>query len=197
MLPLAVREDRNRDIVKKTIQIAAGVGGSVVAVALAATICFGGSGRFGVKAFGKKAPAAVPASNAVPASIRWTSFQEAMHEAKVTGKPVMVDFSATWCGYCKMLDRQTYADPRVIHALTGWIAARVDVDKQPELAEKYGATSLPSVLFFHSNGQPAAGFQGFVEPNDMLAVLPRALALVSKSTPHAPAHKPASQGQAS
>jgi thiol:disulfide interchange protein len=120
-----------------------------------------------------------------------------MHEAKVTGKPVMVDFGATWCTYCKMLDQQTYSDPRVIRSLQGWIAARVDVDKEPELAEKYGATSLPSVLFFRSNGQPAAGFQGFVAPNDMLAVLPRARAIVQKPSSHVPTSRPRSQEQAS
>lgn len=78
---------------------------------------------------------------------------------------VMVDFWAEWCGPCKMsgpvLEQMSdeYAGKVVI--------AKVDVDKETDLAARFGVMSIPTVVLFN-NGVEAgrqvgfAGRQGYV-----------------------------------
>lgn len=45
--------------------------------------------------------------------IQWLTIEEAQARAKKTPKPLMVDVYTSWCGPCKMLDRNTFSDARV------------------------------------------------------------------------------------
>jgi thioredoxin 1 len=61
------------------------------------------------------------------------------------GKPMVVDFWATWCGPCRMVSP-------IIEALAEQYAGtvnvgKVDVDENEELAAKFGIRNIPTVLF--------------------------------------------------
>ena len=64
---------------------------------------------------------------------------------EVTAKKVaLIDFSATWCGPCKML-------APVLEEISGELGDKVDfynvdVDENPDLAMKYGITSIPALV---------------------------------------------------
>lgn len=72
-------------------------------------------------------------------------------------KAVFVDFYADWCGPCKML-------APVVEELSGEIPGvtfvKVNVDDNPELAERYGVMSIPNLIGF-KNGEVAAQTIGF------------------------------------
>ena len=82
-------------------------------------------------------------------------------------KPVLVDFWATWCGPCQM---QAPILEELAKERDDVIIAKVDVDQNPNLAQKYRVMSIPMLAVF-KNGQPvvsAVGLQNKATLNEML-----------------------------
>ena len=85
------------------------------------------------------------------------NFDEKVVKSKL---PVFVDFFAEWCGPCKMaapvIDElaEEYKDKVVI--------GKVDVDKNQEVASKFGVMSIPTVIMFKDGKEVdrKAGFAG-------------------------------------
>ena len=69
-------------------------------------------------------------------------------DALITGStPVLVDFWADWCMPCRMLAPVIeQLSERYIDRVS---VAKVNVDDEPELAERYGVQSIPTVLLFN------------------------------------------------
>lgn len=121
--------------------------------------------------------------NAMPegAHIPWSeSFQNAKELAKETGKPLLIDFGASWCGACGELERHTFSDPRVVRESQRFINVRVDLSpgqKTPEkeqLLASYEQRGLPLVVVHHSDGTEAGRVTSFVEADKFLEVLKNA-----------------------
>ena len=78
--------------------------------------------------------------------------KEDTFDAAVNGAPLaMVDFWAEWCGPCKMLGP-------VIEKLAGEyegkaLVAKVNVDDEPDLAQRFGVMSIPTVVFLKNGAE--------------------------------------------
>jgi len=80
---------------------------------------------------------------------------------------VLVDFYADWCGPCRklapMLDQLARETPnaRIV---------KVNIDHHPELADRYGVRSIPTLILF-KNGKPTARRTGLMGPAALRAIL--------------------------
>ena len=75
------------------------------------------------------------------------TFTNESFQQNVLNRPtkVLVDFFATWCGPCKILAGTV---ERVAEEHPDCIIGKVDIDKNPELAQKYNVMSVPTLILF-------------------------------------------------
>jgi thioredoxin 1 len=89
------------------------------------------------------------------------TFQVEVLEAS---QPVLVDFTAVWCGPCKMLD------PVVKELAEDWNGkvkvVKLDVDNNPNLAMNYQVMGVPTLMLFKA-GEPVQRVTGY-QPKDRL-----------------------------
>jgi len=118
-------------------------------------------------------PAEVPAG---AHEVRWSSaFATALEQARAEQKYVMVDFFTSWCGWCKVLDRKTYTDARVIGLTDRMVSVKVNAEIETAVAARYGVRAYPTILFLNPDGSPRKKIQGYQPPEAFVPVLQEVL----------------------
>jgi thioredoxin-related protein len=49
--------------------------------------------------------------------VQWLTFEEAIKKAKTEKRPIFIDVYTDWCGWCKVMDKNTFNDPQVAKLL--------------------------------------------------------------------------------
>ncbi len=108
-------------------------------------------------------------------SIQWiSSFDEGLKIARAKNCPLMVDFSAEWCGWCKKLDEDTWTNKDVILLAQKFVCVKIDCDTDRQTPARYGARSLPTILFINPEAKVIHQVIGYRNPEDMIVEMNKA-----------------------
>ncbi|WP_455222606.1 protein-disulfide reductase DsbD [Kaarinaea lacus] len=104
---------------------------------------------------------------------------EALAKAKASGKPVVLDYFATWCTDCRRMEKATFNNPQVQRIMQDrFVALQVDVTdpnnaSTEAIKKRFKVFGPPAMLFFDKNGNPRKdlNFYGFKSPEEFIATL--------------------------
>lgn len=92
----------------------------------------------------------------------WQSdHQQALADAQKAKKPVLLNFSAPWCTYCRLMDGTTFEDPTVLGALAQYVTVKIDYDTSPELVANHRVGGIPAFVLLNQFGEKAAETSGY------------------------------------
>jgi thioredoxin 1 len=103
-----------------------------------------------------------------------TKTSDASFEADVlkSGRPVLVDFWAEWCGPCKMI---APALEEIAQQMGEQVTvAKLNIDENPNTPRKYGVRGIPTLMLF-KDGQVAATKVGAAPKNKLVEWLQAAI----------------------
>jgi thiol:disulfide interchange protein DsbD len=93
-------------------------------------------------------------------------------------RPLLVDFTASWCVACKELDKHTFSEENVAREAGRFLAVKVDAtnDEDPRVAaalQEFKVVGLPTVLLYDSTGKEAVRCTDFVPAEPFLKAIKR------------------------
>ncbi len=125
-------------------------------------------------------------STANAQTINWLKdFKEAKTIALETGKPLMLDFTASWCKPCQEMEKTFWTRPDVIELAQNFVAVKVDFDKEKNLAGKYYVSAIPNVVTADPWGNGLGFSRGFGSNSEKifshLKAIPKDFGLIKDS----------------
>jgi uncharacterized protein YyaL (SSP411 family) len=105
-------------------------------------------------------------------AIKWREWsKDAFEAAKKGNKLVLLDLSAVWCHWCHVMDSTTYSDAEVVAAINAnFIPVRVDIDRRPDISERYNRGGFPTTAFLSDLGESVWGAT-YIPPADMKRIV--------------------------
>ena len=104
----------------------------------------------------------------------WSS--DAFDEASKKNRLVLLDLFAPWCHWCHVMDETTYSDPDIIEEVNeNFVPVRVDIDRRPDISERYNRGGFPTTAFLSDRGESIWGAT-YIPPDDMKRIIKSVLA---------------------
>lgn len=105
------------------------------------------------------------------AQINWlTDFTEASRIAAESGKPMLLDFTAAWCGPCRRMDQEFWIRGDVAELSKKFVCIKIDADKNADLKKQYGVSGIPNVILTDSRGITLDSNRGFGNHSDAVII---------------------------
>lgn len=114
----------------------------------------------------------------------WVEYGEALKEARLQDRPVLVDVYTNWCSWCKKMDRDVYGDDAVQDLLgRHFVIVKLDAESttthevdgrtvsERDIAKGHGVTGYPTTLFLSPDGEPITVLPGYIPKETFVHVL--------------------------
>lgn len=107
------------------------------------------------------------------AEIPWsTNIEASLNQASVNGRPVLMEFTADWCVFCKKMEKSTFTNVDVAQRISGnFVAVRVDADRNKDLVKDLGIKGLPAILIVSPDLRVIKRISGFQTPDALIPQL--------------------------
>lgn len=103
--------------------------------------------------------------------IEWTSnFAEAEKIARQTGKPLLLDFTAEWCGLCRLMDAKFWTRADVVEMAKQFVGVKINGEKEAFLAKRFGVSQFPAVVIADPWGAGIDSHTGFGQNADRVII---------------------------
>jgi thioredoxin-related protein/YHS domain-containing protein len=113
--------------------------------------------------------------SALAQSLWHTDLNEARREAERLHRPILCHFGAEWCAPCQKMERSVFTQRAVIDQLrANAVCLKIDVDRQPDIARRFGVERFPTDIFIEPSGQRLMESTGFHPPEEYMALIDRA-----------------------
>lgn len=131
---------------------------------------------------------AARAQQGSPKEMNWISLPDAEKAATASPKPVLIDLYTDWCGWCKVMDKKTYKNAKVIAYLQDkYYTVKLDAETRQSVSWKGkdytfnsqyktneialyltgGQLSYPTTVIIPAPGEDPQPIPGFLEPKDL------------------------------
>jgi thioredoxin-related protein len=71
---------------------------------------------------------------AAGSKVLWMTFSEAVEKSKTSKRPIFIDVYTDWCGWCKVMDKNTFSDPKVADMLNQkFYAVKFDAEQREDI----------------------------------------------------------------
>ena len=118
---------------------------------------------------------AFPENEGIEEKINWLTLEEAYAKNKQEPRKIFVDVYTDWCGWCKKMDKETFADPEVAaYVNKNYYAVKLDAESEraftlegqqmteQQVAQQFGVRSFPTIVLIHEDFQkfqPVPGYR--------------------------------------
>lgn len=104
--------------------------------------------------------------------IAWSGYQDGMERMKTENKKGFLHFYTTWCTYCKVMNKNTFTDTKVIGYLNeNFVPVYIDAEVDTAVARTYGANKFPFTVFLDESGGTIGNRPGYIQPDMLLDML--------------------------
>ncbi len=96
---------------------------------------------------------------------------EAMAVASKSNRMLLIDFFATWCGPCKLLEKNVFPTAEFKALSSKFVFVQIDVDKQQSVAQSYKIEAMPTTILANADGSEIGRFVGYMPAPEYIATV--------------------------
>jgi len=93
--------------------------------------------------------------------LNWEEIKDLAHDRD---QPILIDFTATWCGPCKLLDVMVFTEKPVIKMLSNVVTFQADIDdpRHQDLKKALNIEVVPTIVWLNKRGEEIDRFRSYV-----------------------------------